>query len=66
MRKLFIVVIVLAILGAAGYFGYRQVQARQAAQKPTYETVTVTRGDISATVSATGAEMSPRVTVTVS
>jgi len=60
MRKLFIVVIVLAILGAAGYFGYRQVQARQAAQKPTYETVTVTRGDISATVSATGAVLPER------
>ena len=47
-----IVVIILAILGAAGYFGYQQVQKRQAAQKPDYESVTVDRGDISATVSA--------------
>jgi HlyD family secretion protein len=60
MRKFFIVVIILAILGAAGYFGYQQVQKRQAAQKPDYESVTVDRGDISATVSATGAVLPER------
>ena len=60
MRKFFVIVVIFAILAVAGYFGYRQVQARQAAQKPTYETVTVTRGDISATVSATGAVLPER------
>ena len=60
MRKVLIVVIILAILGAAGYFGYQQVQKRQAAQKPDYESVTVDRGDISATVSATGAVLPER------
>ncbi len=55
MRKLFIVVLVLAVLGAAGYFGYQEYQKRQAAAAaPAYEPVKVTRGDISATVSATG------------
>lgn len=61
MRKLFIVALVLAVLGAAGYFGYREFERRRAeASKPQYETVTVTRGDISATVSATGAVLPER------
>ncbi len=60
MRKFFIVVIILAILGAAGYFGYQQYLKRQTAQKPDYETVTVSRGNISATVSATGAVLPER------
>lgn len=60
MRKFFIVVTILAILGAAGYFGYQQYLKRRAAQKPNYETVTVSRGNISATVSATGAVLPER------
>jgi HlyD family secretion protein len=61
MRKLLIVVLVLAVLGAAGYFGYQEFQKRQAeASKPQYEAVVVERGDISATVSATGAVLPER------
>jgi HlyD family secretion protein len=61
MRKLLIVVLVLAALGAAGYFGYQEFQRRQAeARRPQYEVVTVERGDISATVSATGAVLPER------
>ncbi|MCU0509289.1 MAG: efflux RND transporter periplasmic adaptor subunit [Anaerolineae bacterium] len=61
MRKLLIVVVVLAILGAAGYFGYQEFQRRQAeASKPEYEAVNVERGDISATISATGAVLPER------
>lgn len=61
MRKLFIVLLVLGILGAGGYFGYQEYQRRQAATAaPDYEAVTVTRGDISATVSATGAVLPQR------
>ncbi len=61
MRKLFIVVLVLAILGAGGYFGYREYQKRRAAAAaPNYEAVTVQCGDISATVSATGAVLPER------
>ncbi len=61
MRKLFIVVLVLVIVGVVGYFGYQEYQKRQAeAAAPDYETVTATRGDISATVSATGAVLPER------
>jgi HlyD family secretion protein len=61
MRKLFIIVLVLAALGAAGYFGYRELEKRRAeASKPQYEAITVERGDISATISATGAVLPER------
>jgi HlyD family secretion protein len=61
MRKLLIIVLVLAVLGASGYFGYQEYQRRQAeASAPDYEPVSVTRGDISATVSATGAVLPER------
>lgn len=61
MRKLLIVVLILSVLGAGGYFGYQEFQKRQAeAAAPDYETITVTRGDISATISATGAVLPER------
>ncbi len=61
MRKLLVIVLVLAIVGAGGYFGYQEFQKRQAAAAaPDYETVKVNRGDISATVSATGAVLPER------
>lgn len=61
MRKLLIIVLVLAVLGAAGYFGYQELQRRRAeASKPQYDAVTVKRGDISATISATGAVLPER------
>lgn len=55
MRKLLTIVLVLVLLGTGAYFGYREYQRRQAeANAPSYESVSVSRGDISATVSATG------------
>lgn len=61
MRKAIIVLVILAILGTAGYFGYQEYQRRQAASlEPDFETVTIKRGDISATVSATGSILPER------
>lgn len=55
MRKFILVLFVLALLGAAGWFGYqRYQQAQAAAAAPNWEVVTVERGDVAATVSATG------------
>ena len=56
MKRLLITVVLLAVIGAAGWFGFQQFQERQAAldEEPSYETVTVERGTISSTVSATG------------
>ena len=56
MKRLLITVVLLAVIGAAGWFGFQQFQERQAAldEEPTYETVSVERGTISSTVSATG------------
>ena len=56
MKKLLIAVIVIAAIGAAGWFGFQRFQESRAAldEQPSYETATVERGSISSTVSATG------------
>jgi HlyD family secretion protein len=54
MRRISVVVLILAVLGSLGWFGYRQVSKSKAASGQDYETITVGRGDIAATVSATG------------
>jgi len=56
MRRFFAILIVLALLAATGWFGYRRFQKTQAeaAAVPAYETVPIERGNINSTVSATG------------
>ena len=56
MKRLLFTLVGLAVIGAAGWFGFQQFQERRAAldEEPSYETVTVERGSISSTVSATG------------
>ncbi len=56
MRRFLIFLIVLILLGAAGWFGYQRywLPRQAAAQKPTYEIITVGRNKIASTVSATG------------
>ncbi len=65
MRTIIILVIV-AVLAVGGWFGYQQYAAAQAEDdEPTYETVTVERGSIANTVSATGS-IEPEAEVTLS
>jgi HlyD family secretion protein len=55
MRKGLIVIVVLAVLGAAGWFIYQRFQAQaRITAAPNWEVLDVRRGDISASVSATG------------
>lgn len=56
MKRLLISFIVVAAVGAAGWFGFQRFQENQAAidEAPSYEKVAVERGTISSTVSATG------------
>lgn len=56
MKRLLIALITIAVIGAAGWFGFQRFQERRAQldDQPTYETVAVERGAISSTVSATG------------
>ncbi len=56
MKRLLTAIITLAVLGAAGWFGFQRFQESRAQldEQPTYETVSVERGTISSTVSATG------------
>jgi HlyD family secretion protein len=56
MRRLFTTLIILGILGVAGWFGYQQVITMRAAAQtdPGFESIAVERGSINSTVSATG------------
>lgn len=66
MRRWLTLLLVVA-LAAGGWYGYQYwLKTRQAAQEvPAYETVTVTRGTIASTVSATGS-IQPNAEVTLS
>lgn len=54
MRRFITILIILLVLAAAGYFGLRRYEQVQAASATTYQTVNVTRGELTATVGATG------------
>ena len=55
MKKFLIPLIIILLLAAIGYFGYRAIQARQQANTiSNLQTVTASRGSLTATVGATG------------
>jgi HlyD family secretion protein len=55
MKKLIIAILIILALTAIGYFGYRIIQARQQSNTlSSLETVTASRGSLTATVGATG------------
>jgi HlyD family secretion protein len=54
MKRSTIIVVVVVVLAIAGYFGFRFIQARQAAAQSGFETVAITRGSLTALVGATG------------
>ena len=60
MRRALTIIIVLAVVVAASWFGYEQFGKAKAQAAPDYETVTIGRGDISSTVSATGSVLPER------
>ncbi|OGP51013.1 MAG: hypothetical protein A2Y79_00220 [Deltaproteobacteria bacterium RBG_13_43_22] len=52
MKRILIVLAIVLVLGAAGFFGYRSYQTKK--QAPQYKTEVVTRGSIISQVIATG------------
>jgi multidrug efflux pump subunit AcrA (membrane-fusion protein) len=55
MRKITVTVLIILALSAIGYFGYRIIQARQQSNTlSSLQTVTASRGSLTATVGATG------------
>lgn len=54
MKKTLITILIVAVLGVGGYFGVTEYQKAQAAKASTYSTVTVTRGELTAIIGATG------------
>ncbi len=60
MRRVVLIVLILAAVSAASWFGYQRFGGAKAAATPDYEVLPVTRGNITATVSATGAILPER------
>lgn len=60
MRKFLAAALIIAVLGIGGWFAYSQLNQAQAAETPAWDVVRVERGDIAATVSATGAVLAER------
>lgn len=54
MRRIIIIIVSLAALGAAGWFGYQRLIEARAAAAPAWEVVHAERATIKSTVSATG------------
>ncbi len=54
MKRWGIIIVILAVVGAAVFFGYQRIQAAQAAANSNFQTVTVSRDDLTASVGATG------------
>jgi HlyD family secretion protein len=60
MRRALVIISVLAVVVAASWVGYEQFGKAKAQGAPDYEAVTIGRGDISSTVSATGSVLPER------
>ncbi len=60
MRKAALIILAIVGVAAGGWFIYQRVNRANTAQAPNYELVSAVRGDISATVSATGAVLPER------
>lgn len=54
MKKFLVTMLVLAILGVGGYFGFTEYKKAQAEKNSTYSTDVVSRGELTAIIGATG------------
>ena len=54
MKRIIILLLIILVLSLGGFFGYQQYQLSQASAASNYQTVEVTRGDLTASVGATG------------
>jgi len=62
MRRLLVILLIIGVVGGASWFGYQQFGGTRAAASPDYEVVSLTRGDITSIVSASGAVLPERKT----
>lgn len=54
MKRRIIIILVVIVLAVAAFFGYRAYQQQQAAANTNFQTVQVTRGNLTALIGATG------------
>ena len=63
MKRAIVIGIVVVILAAAGFFVYQRIQSTQAGAASRFQTVELTRGDLTASVGATGTVRSNQSTI---
>lgn len=63
MKRIVTILIVVVLLAVGGYFAFRYFQAQRAAQSQDYQTVQISRGDLTATVGATGVVRSKQTSI---
>ncbi len=54
MKRAIIIIVIIALVGVGGYFGFQRFQRTRVGAASTFQTVQVTRGDLTASVGATG------------
>ena len=54
MKKWVIILLVIAVIGVGGYFGWQRFQQREAQSLTSYQTTALQRGELTAVVGATG------------
>lgn len=54
MKRTLIIIVVILVLVAAGYFGFQQLQRAQSSAASAFQTETLSLGDLTASVGATG------------
>ena len=54
MRRTLLIILLIIVVGVLGFFGFSRYQTMQAAAANNFQTVEVTRGDLTASVGATG------------
>lgn len=53
-KRLAVVILGLGLLGSIGLYGWKQLQANQSSEQPTYETAKVTKGNVSVSLNLDG------------
>jgi HlyD family secretion protein len=54
MKRVITIIVVVAVVAVAGFFGYQYLQKSKSTATSIYQTVKVTKGDLTATVGGTG------------
>ena len=63
MKRTIITILIIAVVGVVAFFGYQRYQQMQAAANTNFQTAAVTRGDLTASIGATGTVRSNQTSI---